>query len=192
MSQFSLPENTQGSSRSDMPPCVYKKHGAYYYVKNNRWLRLSEDKTEALKAYANIASDPYYIAPKEGIDKEVIRLFAGWRQNAKTRGHDFFITREDVLSKLREQRYLCAVSSMPFSLARHKNEKTKRRPYAPSVDRINSNIGYSVDNIRVVCVCVNLAMQDWGDEVITRMAVYSVRKMLASGTLQDGPRLSIS
>lgn len=35
-----------------LPACMYFKHGAYYLVKNGKWLRLAEDYQEALLAYA--------------------------------------------------------------------------------------------------------------------------------------------
>lgn len=47
----------------------------------------------------------------------------------------------------------------------------KRRPFAPSIDRIDSDRGYSIDNLRVVCVAVNLAMNQWGEDVLVRVAV---------------------
>lgn len=31
-----------------LPKCVYKKHGAYYFVKNNKWIRLGRNREAAL------------------------------------------------------------------------------------------------------------------------------------------------
>jgi len=39
-----------------LPPCVYQKHGAYWYVKSGKWTRLSDDYREALREYSRIAS----------------------------------------------------------------------------------------------------------------------------------------
>jgi integrase len=39
-----------------LPPCVYIKHGAYYYVKAGRWHPLGRDLREALLTYARLAS----------------------------------------------------------------------------------------------------------------------------------------
>jgi hypothetical protein len=44
-----------------------------------------------------------------------------------------------------------------------------RNPYAMSVDRIDSSRGYTMDNIRLVCACVNFALHSYGDEVFYRM-----------------------
>lgn len=37
-----------------LPPCVFKKHGAYWYVKRGKWTRLGTDLPEALEEYARL------------------------------------------------------------------------------------------------------------------------------------------
>jgi hypothetical protein len=63
----------------------------------------------------------------------------------------------------------CEVTGIPFDFelmaAKH-----SRRPYAPSLDRRDNALGYSVENVRVVCVAVNLAMNQWGEAVLLRIA----------------------
>ena len=39
-----------------LPPCVYIKHGAYYYVQRGKWHPLGRDLREALLTYARLAS----------------------------------------------------------------------------------------------------------------------------------------
>lgn len=38
----------------DLPPCVYRKHGAFYLVRHGKWQRLAPDKPTALREYARI------------------------------------------------------------------------------------------------------------------------------------------
>ena len=38
-----------------LPPCVYLKHGAYWFVKRGKWTRLGASMEEALAAYAGVA-----------------------------------------------------------------------------------------------------------------------------------------
>jgi hypothetical protein len=45
-----------------------------------------------------------------------------------------------------------------------------RRPYIPSIDRIDSNKGYTLENVRVVCSAVNIAMNQWGEDVLFTIA----------------------
>lgn len=44
--------------RSNLPPCVYQKHGAFFYVKANRWQRIGSTMSEALQNYAGIIEKP--------------------------------------------------------------------------------------------------------------------------------------
>jgi integrase len=46
-----------------LPPCVYIKHAAYWYVKAGKWTRLGADLPSALREYARLASDT-----KSGMD----------------------------------------------------------------------------------------------------------------------------
>lgn len=41
-----------------LPPCVYEKHGAFWYVKGGKWTRLGTDLTEALAEYARLVESP--------------------------------------------------------------------------------------------------------------------------------------
>ena len=44
-----------------------------------------------------------------------------------------------------------------------------RRPFIPSVDRIEPREPYTFQNCRLVCWIVNMARGDWGDEVFWEM-----------------------
>lgn len=44
-----------------------------------------------------------------------------------------------------------------------------RRPLAPSIDRIDSSLGYTRQNCRIVCAAVNYAMNVWGEDVLWRL-----------------------
>lgn len=39
-----------------LPPCVYQKHGAFWYVKKGKWTRLGAELSEALAEYARLIS----------------------------------------------------------------------------------------------------------------------------------------
>ena len=55
----------------------------------------------------------------------------------------------------------CAVSGLEFSETQVGGGKA-RRPYAPSLDRIDPRRGYEPDNVRLVCAVANFAMNAWG------------------------------
>jgi len=37
-----------------LPACVYRRHGAYWYVKGGKWTRLGAELPEALSNYAGL------------------------------------------------------------------------------------------------------------------------------------------
>lgn len=83
---------------------------------------------------------------------------------------------------------ICELTGMPF----RENSKRHRQghmlnPFSPSVDRINSRSGYTADNCRLVCLCVNLALNQWGDEVFDTMARAYVTQLLNKPALPANP-----
>ncbi|WP_075322568.1 tyrosine-type recombinase/integrase [Acidithiobacillus albertensis] len=62
-------------SQRNLPPCVYQKHGAYWYVKGGKWTRLAPDLPTALQRYAVMAApkDSGMAALIETAHVEIIR-----------------------------------------------------------------------------------------------------------------------
>lgn len=85
------------------------------------------------------------------------------RKRARLRGIAFDLNAAMVLKMLEQQEYRCAVSGISFS--DEEVNDAHKRPYMPSIDRIECAKGYTRDNVRIVCVAVNTLLQDWGDSV---------------------------
>jgi hypothetical protein len=95
-----------------------------------------------------------------------------WRAKDKSWPHD--ISRDGILQMLVDQNRCCAVSGVPFSLATHSDDPFMRA-FAPSLDRIESDKGYTRDNCRLVCRITNFAMGKWGYEALRCIAHGIVR-----------------
>ena len=54
----------------------------------------------------------------------------------------------------------CELSNISFDFS--SKENLHFNPFAPSIDRIDPKQGYTKDNCRVVLVCVNFALGQWG------------------------------
>ncbi len=72
----------------------------------------------------------------------------------------------------------CAISKLRFNF--EKIGPSFRSPFMPSIDRIDSSNGYSLENCRLVCLIVNIALSDWGDEAVLKMS-----KAIISEHLRD-------
>ena len=155
-----------GPEVSKLPPHVHFKHGAFYYVKHNRWTRLCEQPEQVTAALAQVRPLPPVWAEKAGIPGEVQRLFVRARLNARgRRAIAFDLTVDDVWTMLDASAWRCAVTRTRFSLEVHSG----KRPFAPSIDRIDSATGYTRKNCRIVCVATNYAMNVWGEFVLHRL-----------------------
>ena len=63
------------------------------------------------------------------------------------------------------QKGKCELTGLPFDLSTPQN--TKNNPYSPSLDRIDSkNKNYTPENTRVVLSAVNMALNEFGLEVM--------------------------
>lgn len=81
---------------------------------------------------------------------------------------EYALSRDDERLLMDESEGRCALTGLAFDLEKG---GWARRPYAPSLDRIDSSKGYTFDNCRIVCVAVNVAMNEWGESVFRRVAL---------------------
>lgn len=70
----------------------------------------------------------------------------------------------------------CELTGIPFDFSHNGGMK---RPFAPSIDRVDSTKGYTESNVRVVCTAVNIAMNQWGEGVLTQIAEGLLRSRLS-------------
>lgn len=90
------------------------------------------------------------------------RLLNNAKDRAKRRNIEFNLTPQWVENKLTLG--VCELTGLAFDLTVSKN--TKDNPFAPSLDRINSAIGYTENNTRVILWSVNRALGQEGLEVL--------------------------
>jgi hypothetical protein len=107
-------------------------------------------------------------------------VFQRAKKNARLREIEFLLTKIEFDALVEKADGRCMVSGLPFS-AEAKREFGKRRPFAPSLDRIDSAIGYTKENCRIVSVIVNCALNEWGMEPFLEMceAVVERQKQIA-------------
>lgn len=77
------------------------------------------------------------------------RWFTRCKHNANVRGHEFQVTKGDILELWEKQGRKCALSGLDIGWAR------VGRVHTISLDRIDNNRGYTLDNIQLVHKHVN-------------------------------------
>lgn len=107
------------------------------------------------------------ILQDEQLVKAVKRALSGAQWRSRTRGETCELSVEDVVRLIHQQGGCCAISGMPFSDT--PSTDGRRRPFSPSIDRIDNSAGYTIENIQVVTSIVNNAKADYGDEEFVSM-----------------------
>ena len=104
------------------------------------------------------------------LERHLARVAGGAVSRAGRRGME---VEDDLagwaIAMMAAQDYCCALSGLPFSLE-VLGQGAAPRPYAPSIDRRDVAVGYTADNIRIICWAVNCLLGTWGDEVAIRIA----------------------
>jgi len=101
--------------------------------------------------------------------KEVASLVCNrHRSGALKRGMPFQLKPKIIYAMMKETGFRCSVSGIPFS--KRFAESGRVDPWGPSVDRIENRQGYTLENCRIVCLAANIAMSDWGLDVLLRLS----------------------
>lgn len=100
-------------------------------------------------------------------------LTARTRWRARSRGVPFMLTAPYVYGLMARAEFRCSVSGIAF--AKPERKALEREPWAPSIDRIDPRAGYMPDNVRMVALAANYAMNQWGYDVLLRLSLAVAR-----------------
>lgn len=101
-----------------------------------------------------------------------------YKQRARRKGIEFSLTVEQFRQLTSGDCFYCGVE--PKQVMRPKNKRNRFGDYTYNgVDRINSNLGYIIDNCRSCCGICNKAKRDLTDEEfkewMTRLSLYQLQ-----------------
>lgn len=87
---------------------------------------------------------------------------------ARGRKHDYNIDLPYLKELWEQQQGLCAISGIQMALAPsvQRWQEDAGNPWKPSLDRIDSSVGYMKDNVQFVCMIANLAKSTWTNETV--------------------------
>lgn len=88
---------------------------------------------------------------------------------AKQKQRTYSLSVATIAGMLSDAGDRCEVTGLKFDYRAKSDPDWKARPMAPSLDRISNKGGYERHNVRLVCACVNVAINEWGLENFERV-----------------------
>jgi hypothetical protein len=92
-------------------------------------------------------------------------LLVGVRKRSAGAEH---LSADEIQQLLARASGRCELTGIPFSAVRI--DGCSKRPWTPSIDRIDNAKPYTLSNCRVVCTAVNLALNEFGETILRRIA----------------------
>lgn len=132
--------------------------------KEERQRNYSSRKDKALKR----AKKRYY---SNDLGDIVALMFQHVRSRARKSSINFDIDKEFLTELFKAQNNTCALTGITFQYYDNNDNLCHRRPFAPSLDRIDCKKGYTKDNVRLVCIIVNFALGEFGDQAFEKMCM---------------------
>jgi hypothetical protein len=169
MARTSEPSEYEKITGEKLPPYMearLMKRGGFAFrarLADGSKVQLGWNREDALEAYKTLRVKSRQPVAEPAIPELAETMLRRHSRGAKVRGLAFEITAADVERMLQEQGLRCAVTGHPFDMKWVGGSRA--RPYAPSIDRIESSKGYVHGNCRVVCSAVNAALGDLGDKL---------------------------
>lgn len=137
-----------------------EKNGKYYF------------QYECSKCLYQTRKQKYKYKIKEYIEKQrynenftingrACKLRNHCKQRAKINNYDFNLTKQLIIDKLKIG--ICEKTGIKLIL-----DDLIYNPYAPSIDRIDNNKGYTNDNIQITCMIYNFCKNKFTDEQVEK------------------------
>lgn len=90
------------------------------------------------------------------------QLITSARARAVKKGLPFELDTDTLVAIIRVQGHKCSVTGTPFDIS--ESTTYSRSPLAPSIDRRNSDLGYTWDNVQIVVGWYNVFKNEWSDD----------------------------
>jgi hypothetical protein len=176
-----------------LPSSVYLRRGTYYFVTSKRrWIRLGKTEEQMWRNLPQARREPKTREEAQSYNRlldHLKKIHSACQTRAKKNGIEFSLSFDDAANLLANGKFRCAITGAKFSFDRYGN--TLKRPFVPSIDRIDSSKGYTMDNCRVVCSITNIAMNAWGEKplltIIQAGAKRYIDKRLAQLSIDVSP-----
>jgi hypothetical protein len=109
------------------------------------------------------------------IIERLSRICGSAKTRAARKGLPFDLTPAVLHVVVQLQGMNCAATGIPLQL--NASTEYHKNPYAPSLDRKDSDKGYTLDNIQIVCTWYNMMKNEWSDKDVREFVLIAYRSM---------------
>ena len=157
-----------------MKQCIYCENLARIKVCKDIECRRRSKREERKRNFKNRKDGVFLNAKKRYYSDDLKHIISYMMQHSKARAKKYSLDYDldkDFLYKLFTlQDNKCALTKISFNYEINESTaKRHKRPFAASLDRIDSSLGYVKSNIRLVCIIVNFALSEFGDLFFDKM-----------------------
>ncbi len=184
MSKFNVDNNRRDGKMIYCKKCMKEINKTIRKRNNNQRTDYNKKYRNKNRGKYNEWERDYYSKNKEKLDRKskdwrhtIAGTFTVMHLSAKDRARRKNIPYElspDIIRMICETQHLkCDLTDIVFDFSSDK--RFKSRPFAPSLDRIDTKKGYTLDNIQMVCVIVNRAKNEYSQELFDKICEARVR-----------------
>lgn len=103
--------------------------------------------------------------------------FRYFMRKARNRKHDTDLDLPYLKALWERQEGVCSLTGIAMTLPADGRawEKDTGNPWKPSLDRIDSNAGYTKGNVRYITCIANFSKNSWGDDVVVKFCTSVVK-----------------
>lgn len=102
------------------------------------------------------------------------KIFISSRSRAINKSLEFNLSIQTLIELAHKANGKCMLTGIPWDYKTTNGRKKK--PWIPSLDRIDSKLGYTKENCRLVSWAVNVALFDFGEQVLLKIAEGVIQK----------------
>lgn len=134
-----------------------KKCNKCLKVKSIECFNKNKTKKDGREGYCRECRKAYYKVEYTTLTGRARMLKINCAKRSREFGYECDLTNEWIKEKIKEG---CVLTGVSFNL------EDVKHPFAPSIDRIDSNKGYTKDNCRLVVMIANYAKNMWDDDAL--------------------------
>lgn len=162
----------------EKPPRGFKLRGKYWQFEDTsgaKRRRISTRHRDLNLAILCVASGAVWARARQyqRAKLDSLRLLDSARARARLSREPFRLTEDDLERLWLRSRGRCELTGIAFNDSR--GGVCRRAPLKPSLDRIRRGDGYTPENVRLVCVAINTAINEWGESIFEFIATEYLR-----------------